>query len=64
MNKKLKVIMKVSQNVEKKFPESKDFVEQNMKEVCEREHISVEEVIYFAFFVFMMYVCTGCLIVF
>ena len=49
MNKKLRVILVVLLNLEKRFPETTEFIEQNMKEVCEIEHIKVKDVIYFAF---------------
>ena len=39
--------MEVLQKVEKTFLETKEKIEQNMKEVCEREHITVEGVIFF-----------------
>ena len=42
--------MEVRQHVKERFPETKEFIEQNMKEVCEREKITVEEVIYFVLF--------------
>ena len=62
MNKKLTVTLEVLQNVEKRFSETKEFIKQNMQEVCEREHITVTEVIYFAFlFVVCMSVPDFCL---
>ena len=45
------VTLTVLNNVATKYPLTKDYTEQNMKEVCEREHITVEEVIYFIVFV-------------
>ena len=45
------VTLTVLNNVATKYPQTKDYIEQNMKEVCEREHITVEEVIYFIVFV-------------
>ena len=57
MNKKRSVTLEVLPNVEKKFPEMKEFIELNMKEVCEREIITMAEIIYFALFAYMMYDC-------
>ena len=37
MNKKLKVVLKVLQNVEKRYPETKEF-ENSMSKICGREH--------------------------
>ena len=47
MNKKLKVTLKALENVACKYPDTKDYIEENLKEVCEREGLIVEEVIYF-----------------
>ena len=48
MNRKLRVTLEVLKNVA--FPETKEFIEQNMKKVCERENLTVEEVIFFVAF--------------
>ena len=53
MNKKLEVTLEVLQNVEKRVPEAKAFIKQNMKEVYESEHITVEEVIC----LYLMFAC-------
>ena len=37
MNKKLKVLLKVKDNVVVEYPETKEFIENNTKEVCEGE---------------------------
>ena len=47
MNKKLKITLKVLENVSCKYPDTKDYIEKNLKEVCEGEGLTVEEVIYF-----------------
>ena len=46
MNKKLKVL-KVLDNVACKYPNTKNYIEENLKEVYEGEGLTVEEVIYF-----------------
>ena len=51
MNRKQRNTLKVFENVSVKYPETKKFVQDNMKGVCEREHTTVEEVIYFVVFV-------------
>lgn len=51
MNKKLKVVIKILDNPVAKYPEAKDYIENNMQEACEGENMIVEEVIYFADFV-------------
>ena len=45
------VTLTVLNNVATEYPQTNDYTEQNMKEVCEREYITVEEVIYFIVFV-------------
>ena len=47
MDKKLKVMLKALDNVACKYPDTKDYIEENLKEVCEREGLTMEEVIYF-----------------
>ena len=47
----MKVVLKVPHIVEKGYSETKEFIKNNMKEICERKHTSVEEVIYFIIFV-------------
>lgn len=46
-----RVFVKVIDNVVEKCPKTKELIENNMKEVCEGESITVEEVIYFVGFV-------------
>ena len=46
MNKKLSVLNAVD-NIIEKYPETKEFIDSNMKEVCEGESMTVEELIYF-----------------
>ena len=48
MCKKLKVFI---YNVVAKYPETKDYIENNMKKVCDEESLTVAEVIYFVGFV-------------
>ena len=45
--KRMKVVMKVLNNVANKNPEIADFIEDNLNEVWQNEKISVEEVYYF-----------------
>ena len=45
MKKKLKVTLKVLDNVAGKYPDKKDYIEENLKKVCEGEGLTVEEVI-------------------
>ena len=47
MNKKLKVTLKVFDNVACKYPDTKDYIEEDLKEVSQGEGLTVEEVIYF-----------------
>ena len=47
MNKKLNVTLKVLENVACKYLDTKNYTEGNLKEVCEGEGLTVEEVIYF-----------------
>ena len=42
--KKLRVTLEVLDNASTKYPETVQYVKQDMKEVCEREKLSVEEV--------------------
>ena len=65
MNRKLKLVLKVINNVGEEDPETKDYIEENMKkyvknsyyieenmnEICVKQHITVEEVIDFVIFV-------------
>lgn len=51
---KLKFVLDVLDNVSVKHPETADFIEKNMKEVCERQKLLVEEV--FRFLVLIMVV--------
>ena len=46
-----RVTSEILENIFIKYPETKEFSQDNMKEVCEREHITVEEVIYIFVFV-------------
>ena len=51
MNRKLKLVFEVINNVGEKYLETIDYIEEDVKEICEREHITVEEVIYLVIFV-------------
>lgn len=44
---KLKVTLKVLDNVAAKYPDTKTYIEENLNEVCEGEGLTVEEVIYY-----------------
>ena len=57
MNKKLKEALKVLHNVACKCPDTKDYIEENLKEVCEGEGLTVDEVIYFVLCVCLMSSC-------
>ena len=48
---KLRAALEILQHAEKGFPETREFIEQNMKKLCEREDIKLDKVIYFVFFV-------------
>ena len=52
MNQKLKVVINVLDNAVAKYPETKDYINNNMKEVCEGESMTAEGVIYFVGFVY------------
>ena len=56
MNKKLRVTLEVVDNVSIKYPETKQYIEENMKEVYKRENSTVEEVFYFDVFVYIIVV--------
>ena len=49
MNRKLKIFEFID-NVRERYPETKDFIDENMNEICKREQKTVEEVIYFVTF--------------
>lgn len=42
--KKVRVTLEVLDNASTKYTETAQYIEQNMKEVCEREKLSVEQV--------------------
>ena len=44
----------VLEDVSRKYLETKEYIEQNLKEVCERENLAVREVFYFTAFVWLM----------
>ena len=47
MNKKrLKVALAVLQTVKNRFPDTKEFIDNTMEEECQKEKISVDEVIF------------------
>ena len=49
--------MEISKNVSINYPETKEVIVNNINEVCKREHITVEEVVYFEFFFSVPGVC-------
>ena len=51
MNKKLKVLIKVMDNVVAEYHETKILIENNIKEVCQGESMTMEEIIYFVGFI-------------
>ena len=60
MNKRLKLLIKLIDNVVIKYPETKEFVGNNMKKVCEEKIMTVEEVIYYVGFVLLSGRMTFC----
>ena len=46
MNTKLKVTLKVFDNVASAYLVRKNYIEENLKEVCEKEDLTVGEMIY------------------
>ena len=54
-----KVTVKVIDNITCKYPDTKDYVEENLREVCEGEGLVVEEVIYFVVYLCSLYSCLG-----
>lgn len=51
MDRKQRVTLKFLENVSIDYLEIKDFIEDNMKAVCKRANLTLEEVIYFVTFV-------------
>ena len=47
--KKLRIILKVLEAVKENFPDAKNFIDDMMEEQCQKENISVEEVIFLQF---------------
>ena len=47
--KKLRIILKVLEAVKKNFPGTKNFIDDMMEEQCQKEKMSVEEVIFLQF---------------
>ena len=45
--KRVKVLVKVLDNVSKKYLDTTGYIKDNFEEVCENENISVEEIFYF-----------------
>ena len=50
-NRKLKELFEVIDNIGERNPETKGYIEENMKRKGDREHITVEELFHFAIFV-------------
>ena len=57
MNKKLKLTVKVLDNIACKYSDTKDYFEENLKEVCEVEDLTVESLIYFVVYLYPMSYC-------
>ena len=57
MNKKLKLTVKVLDNIACKYSDTKDYFEENLKEVCEVEDLTVENLIYFVVYLYPMSYC-------
>ena len=55
MKRKLRVTLDVLENVSVEYTETEEHIEGNLKGICEREHITVEDVIYFVVFCFFMH---------
>ena len=45
--KRLRIRLKVLEAVKERFPDSKNFIDDMMEEQCQKENISVEEVIFY-----------------
>lgn len=53
MNKKKLKVRKVLHNMSIRYSETAQYINENMKEVCEKENLTVEEVFCFVVFVLM-----------
>ena len=51
----IKLLFEVINNVGQRYSENKDYIEENMKKIYQREHITAEKVIYFVVFAEIMY---------
>ena len=52
-----KITVKVIGNITCKYPDTKDYAEENLREVCEGEGLVAEEVIYFFVYLCSLYSC-------
>ena len=57
MNKKSKLTVKVLDNIACEYSDTKDYFEENLKEVCEVEDLTVENLIYFVVYLYPMSYC-------
>ena len=50
MNKKrVKIVLAVLDTVKSKFPETQEFIDSTLKEECEKERMTADEVIFYKF---------------
>ena len=54
---KLKTTLNVLDNVACKYPYTKKYIDENLKQVCEGEGLTMEEVIYFVVCFCLMFSC-------
>ena len=48
-NKRLKIALAVLDAVKSRFPETQEFIENTLREECEREKMTADEVIFYKF---------------
>ena len=61
-NKELRITLEGLKNVLNKCPETAQYIEENLKELCEREHISVQEGFHFVVLFFRGSLLIDCLL--
>ena len=54
---KLKLTLNVCDNVASKYPYTKNYIDKNLKQVCEGEGLTVEEEIYFVVCLYLIFSC-------
>ena len=47
--KRVKIVLAVLDTVKSKFPETQEFIDSTLKEECEKEGMTVDEVIFYKF---------------